>query len=240
MSHQLKQPSDPVNSTSSAASAALPAGLTTLAYVRKLDGLYQNLEERVRRLEEAIHSEFGADEDSLVSASTFSTVSAMNATSLSHPRAPATRKISKSDLDDYCLPLLQRRATPTLGELNSLAMAMKTATYHHLDTRAILSRIREWFRRKREYMSQRVMNVCQRRFPPASLDAEAVASLLLAFSSSSSSAAAASSGQAERLLREVAKEANLEVTEEASLLEFTREKCIGYLENLQLTMRRLE
>lgn len=238
--------------TSANISSAATAGLTTLAYVRKLDGLFKSLEERVRRLEMAIVAGNinGVTGSALSLVAEGPSTSSAGAGTVHHPTGPAagpvpvplamsshaaaaySRKISKSDLEDYCLPLLQRRATPSLGELNSLAMAMKTAKYHHLESRHILSKIREWFRRKREYMSQRVLNVCQRRFPPASLSADAVSSLLLAF--------VKNSVQSVALLKEVAKEANLEVIDEDSLMEFTHEKCIGYLENLQMTMRKYE
>ena len=216
----------------------------TLAYVRKLDGLYKNLEERVRHLESALctgsvlvlppgaEASSGNAESIGVALSTTNNANANAIPTLATTAAnSANKKISKTDLEDYCLPLLQKRASPTLGELSTLAMTMKTAKYHQLESRLILSKIREWFRRKREYMTQRVVNVCQRRFPPASLNAEAVSSLLLAFSRNSVESVA--------LLREVAKEANLEVVEEESLLEFAREKCVGYLENLQMTLKQI-
>ncbi len=198
----------------------------TLAYVRKLDGLYKNLEERVRHLESALctgsvtvlPSDSKDSEGNVLSTSTSTT-------------AAGPKKICKTDLEDYCLPLLQKRASPTLAELSTLAMTLKTSKYHHLESRLILSKIREWFRRKREYMTQRVVNVCQRRFPPASLDSAAVGSLLLVIAKGSTESLA--------LLKEVAKEANLEVIEQESLLEFTKEKCISYLENLQSSYKQV-
>ena len=80
-------------------------------------------------------------------------------------------------------------------------------------------------------MSQRITNVCQRRFPPASLDVESVGSLLASFTTPNP--------QSTALLAEIAKESNLEIVDLDCLMEFTKEKLISYLENLQSSLRKL-
>ena len=49
--------------------------------------------------------------------------------------------VQKSDLDDYCLPLLQKRAAPSIGELNSIVMNLKKLKYPDLDNKFILSKV---------------------------------------------------------------------------------------------------
>lgn len=133
------------STSNSGDSSSYPANnATTLMYIKKLDSLYRALEERVRRLEQALLSHSGvANCDTmspLLHSANPSAVASVASVSVSATSA-SQKKISKTDLEDYCLPLLQRRASPTIGELNSLAMAMKTDKYHHLETRVILSKV---------------------------------------------------------------------------------------------------
>lgn len=75
-------------------------------------------------------------------------------------------------------------------------------------------------------MSQRITNVCQRRFKPnANLTPSMLNNLIASFSTPTP--------QSMCLLKEIAQESNLEIVNEECLLDFTREKLISYLENLK-------
>lgn len=75
-------------------------------------------------------------------------------------------------------------------------------------------------------MSQRITNVCQRRFKPnANLTPSMLNNLIASFTTLTP--------QSLSLLKEIAQESNLEIVNEECLLEFTREKLISYLENMQ-------
>ena len=145
-------------SIASTLSAPTSNELTTLSYVRKLDGLYRALEERVKRLEMATlqlssltnpngnnnpnHIQTNISAHSINAAGGHLNSAPLTQQPQPQPVHHSSRKISKTDLEDYCLPLLQKRATPTIGELNSLAMGMKTDKYHHMETRVILSKVK--------------------------------------------------------------------------------------------------
>lgn len=106
-----------LSSTSNSVDSSYPANnATTLMYIKKLDSLYRALEERVRRLEQALLSHSGVANCDTISPLLHSTnPSTVASVSVSSATSASQKKISKTDLEDYCLPLLQRRASPTIG-----------------------------------------------------------------------------------------------------------------------------
>ena len=138
-------------------------------------------------------------------------------------------------MDDYCLSLLQKRAAPSIGELNSIVMNLKKLKYPDLDNKFILSKVnkkglevlyskinlifqvREWFRRKREYMSQRIFNICSKKFSHLINNPIAVKELLHKARNNP------------EFVAEIGREANLEILNEAAAWEFCSEKISSYL-----------
>lgn len=193
----------------------------------KLEELYQKLEHRVHRLETLVAERYhGVDENkpglSFANTQLTRTIS---------PRelfyvGMSPREVSKSDLEECCLPLLKFKATPSVGELNGVVLALKAIKYPDMDNRIVLSRVREWFRRKREYMSQRVVNACIKRFPANELTSEDIAAMLMALQNGTSA-----------IGQEIAREAKLEITDRQAAVEFCVGRIILYLQSLKPVRR---
>jgi hypothetical protein len=43
-------------------------------------------------------------------------------------------------LDEFCVPILQRKASPSIGELNMIVMKLKAHRYANADNRTLLSK----------------------------------------------------------------------------------------------------
>jgi hypothetical protein len=116
-------------------------------------------------------------------------------------------------LDNFCLPLLQVNPKPSKEELQSIARQLEQH-YPQFRYKDLLSKIREWFRKRREYMSQRIFYVCELAFPAASLNTDERLRECIAEVNQKNS----------RVLMKIVSDSQLDITDEFAAQEYCREK----------------
>lgn len=116
-------------------------------------------------------------------------------------------------MDSYCLPLLQVNPKPSKEELQAIARQLEQY-YPQFRYKDLLSKIREWFRKRREYMSQRIFSVCEMAFPAASLTTDERLRECVAEVNENNS----------RVLMKIVHDSQLEITDEFAAQEYCREK----------------
>ncbi len=116
-------------------------------------------------------------------------------------------------MDTYCLPLLQVNPKPEKDELQTIARHLEPfyPQFRHKD---LLSKIREWFRKRREYMSQRIFNICEQVFPASTMTSDVRLRECIAEINQDHS----------RVLMKIIHESQLEITDEKAAMDYCREK----------------
>lgn len=69
------------------------------------------------------------------------------------------------------MPVLQNNPKPEKEDLLVIARQLEHY-YPQFRPKELLSKIREWFRKRREYMSQRIFHVCEETFPAISMTSD--------------------------------------------------------------------
>lgn len=121
-------------------------------------------------------------------------------------------------LDHYCLPLLRKRITPTTSELNTIISRLES-TYPTMERRRLLSKVREWFRKRREYMSSKVFTLCERLFPHSIDTQKALDKAVYTLK------------HTPQLLESIVRTANLDLEDISIAREFCYEKSVVFLKN---------
>lgn len=116
-------------------------------------------------------------------------------------------------MDTYCLPLLQVNPKPEKEDLQVIARQLEQF-YPQFRFKDLLSKIREWFRKRREYMSQRIFAMCEQAFPSGGLTSDERLRECLDEVNQEGS----------RVLRKIVFDSQLEITDEAAAQAYCREK----------------
>lgn len=119
-------------------------------------------------------------------------------------------------MDAFCLPLLQVNPKPENTELQAIARHLEQL-YPQFRYKDLLSKIREWFRKRREYMSQRIFHICEQEFPASMLTSDDQLRDCIAMITCDPSPT----------LEKILKEAQLEIIDEQAALSYCREKVLA-------------
>lgn len=83
-------------------------------------------------------------------------------------QAPRGRRYHNTNLlAQYCQEVLAITAHPTLSQIDGIVEKLKESDdTNHVAFKKLRSSVREWFRKRREYMATKVYKSCQRLLPP--------------------------------------------------------------------------
>lgn len=126
----------------------------------------------------------------------------------------------------FCQQILCQTAHPNLNQLDSVVSKLKCANINAIPDKKMRSSVREWFRKRREYMATKIYRSCQRLLPNKPESHEAVNKMIKQIHKNSA------------LLGIIMLEAKLPMQAESEKLDFVKEKIVDfYMKYPQRRMR---
>ena len=133
-------------------------------------------------------------------------------------QAPRGRRYHNTNLlAQYCQEVLSITAHPSLTQIDEIVDKLKESNSDHIACKKLRSSVREWFRKRREYMATKIYKSCQRLLPSnAPVEKEEIDRFIKKIHKNSA------------LLGIIMLESHLPMTSEKEKVTFVKEKIVDF------------